>query len=90
MNGVSAQNPRLRACLRKQRSKPSPCFDKPALTVFILEAGQMLPPLLGSGGQAQLLAQTANAFHGPVGILKRLTEQGLGLFWIAADLCVQR
>ena len=38
----------------------------------------MLAHFLGRDGKPQLVAQAADAGHGAVGILERLTEQGLG------------
>ena len=80
---------------RRERAEPPSSqtasrLDQPALAVVVVKAGQMVAHLLRRDGKPQLVAQAADAGHGAVGILERLTEQGLGLFRIAADSGVQR
>ena len=74
---------------RKSRSQPAARLDDPATAGVVVQAGQMLSDLVRGDRKSLVFTELADGGHRPIGILQGLSEQGLGLFRVAADALIE-
>jgi hypothetical protein len=70
-------------------SQSAPRLEQPLLAGGIIERAEMALHVLGTDRQSAGIAQLNNSGQGSLGVLKGLTEQGLGEFVVGADMGVE-
>jgi hypothetical protein len=74
---------------RLRSSEPAASLKQPLLAVAVVEAGDVVPNVLGRDRQVELLSELHDSVHSTLGVLEGLAKEGLGQSVVAADPSVE-